>query len=258
MQSSTLGYEIQGHGPRPVIVLHDWFCDRSNWEPVRPYLSSNDMTYAFVDLRGYGTSRNIKGAYTLEEASADVLALVRQLGWKRFSVVGHSMSSLVMQRLAQLAPDRMAAGVAITPVPPTGLGKDEEMIAMSKKLAMASDERRGEILPQIWGTRLSDAWIAFKARRWGEVAERAAVAAYVDMYCKTDISEKARGVQTPMLIVAAEQDASPFRAESLAQTMLPYYPNAEIATLHECGHYPMQEMPPLLATLLERFLTRHA
>jgi len=37
--------------------------------------------------------------------------------------------------------------------------------------------------------------------------------------------------------------------------MLPYYSNAKLISLSECGHYPMQEQPPLFATVVERYLT---
>jgi pimeloyl-ACP methyl ester carboxylesterase len=57
-----------------------------------------------------------------------------------------------------------------------------------------------------------------------------------------------------MLIVAAAQDAPPFQADALEVTMMPYYPNAKLISLGESGHYPMQEQPPLLATVIERFL----
>jgi len=36
--------------------------------------------------------------------------------------------------------------------------------------------------------------------------------------------------------------------------MLPYYRNAKLVSLGESGHYPMQEQPPLLASMVERFL----
>jgi 3-oxoadipate enol-lactonase len=58
-----------------------------------------------------------------------------------------------------------------------------------------------------------------------------------------------------MLIIGAELDAPPFHADALEASMLPLYPNAKVVTLTDCGHYPMQEQPPALATLIEQFLT---
>jgi pimeloyl-ACP methyl ester carboxylesterase len=57
-----------------------------------------------------------------------------------------------------------------------------------------------------------------------------------------------------MLIVAAAQDAPMFQAAALEASMLPYYLNSKVISLSESGHYPMQEQPPLLATVIERFL----
>jgi pimeloyl-ACP methyl ester carboxylesterase len=44
-------------------------------------------------------------------------------------------------------------------------------------------------------------------------------------------------------------------AAALNRSTLPFYPNSRLVSLGECGHYPMQEQPPLLATLIERFLS---
>jgi len=106
----------------------------------------------------------------------------------------------------------------------------------------------------VWGTRLSETWIKFKLRRWRETASPEASAKYVEMWGATDISAGARAVATPLLIVGAAEDAPMFRAPALEASMLPYYPHAKVVSLGESGHYPMQEQPPLLATLVERFL----
>ena len=96
----TLGHDLVGTGPTPVIVTNDWLCDTSTWDGARPYLDRARFTYAFADLRGYGRSRDRSGAFTLVEAAADVLDLATALGWPRFAIVGHSMSTLVAVHLA--------------------------------------------------------------------------------------------------------------------------------------------------------------
>lgn len=249
-----IAFKIHGNGPIPVIVLHDWYCDRTSWDATLPYLTPTRFTYAFADLRGYGASRDMAGAYTLEEASRDVVALADRLGWRRFSLIGHSMSGLVVQRVAQIAPDRVARIVAVTPAPPASLGADAPVVQMFQALARASDDERFATMAPMWGNRLSETWIRLKLRRWRETAAPEAAAEYVKLWGCSDISAGAKGIKTPMLVIAAAQDAPPFRPEALEKSMMPYYPAAEMISLAESGHYPMQEQPPMLATLMERFL----
>jgi pimeloyl-ACP methyl ester carboxylesterase len=237
-----------------VLVLHDWFCDHSTWDPVLPYLTPDRFTYVFADLRGYGASREIAGTYSIDEAAQDTIAIADRLGWPQFALVGHSMSCLIVQRIMQLVPDRVSRVVAVTPVGPAGMGADEATVGVFRSLALADDETRFATLSRMWGTRLSETWIRYKLRRWRETASPAAAAEYVKLWATTDISAGARGLRTPMLIVAAAQDAPPFQAAALKQSVMPYYPNARLISLGESGHYPMQEQPPLLATEIERFL----
>jgi 3-oxoadipate enol-lactonase len=252
--SSLIGFFRHGHGARHVIVLHDWFCDHTTWDAVLPYLTTSRFTYVFVDLRGYGSSRDIPGSFTLEEAAADVLVLADHLGWREFSLIGHSMSGLIVQRIMQLAPDRIERVVAITPVCPGGMGLDEPTVGFLRSLALADDVARFESLSMQWGARLSESWLRFKLRGWRETALPTAAAEYVELWGRTDISGGARGIHTPILIIAGDLDAPPFQSAALEQHMLPFYPNGRVLSFSASGHYPMQEQPPLLATEVERFL----
>jgi 3-oxoadipate enol-lactonase len=251
---ADLGFTTHGHGPSPVLVLHDWFCDHSSWDPTIPYLTPDRFTYVFGDLRGYGLSRDIEGSCTLDEAASDSIAIANKLGWTRFSLVGHSMSGLVVQRIAQLAADRIARIVAVTPASPAGMGLPPAVVEHFRAIALGDDNERFAALSPMWGARLSETWIRFKLRRWRETVDPGAAARYVELWGRSDISQNARGLQTPILVVAAAQDAPPFQAAGLEASMLPYYPNGKLISLSESGHYPMQEQPPLLATVIERFL----
>jgi 3-oxoadipate enol-lactonase len=253
--SVNLGFKRYGEGPVHTIVLHDWFCDHTNWDAMIPYLTPDQFTYAFADLRGYGSSRHLSGNYTLEEAAGDTIGLADRLGWKTFSLIGHSMSGLVVQRIPQLVAERISRVVAITPVPTVGIGMDQATVEMFQAIALGNDQERLSSVGPMWGDRLSATWTNYKLRRWRETAEPHAAAKYVEMWGRENISAGASGIKTPILIVAAERDAPPFQADALKTSTLPYYPNGRLVSLSECGHYPMQEMPPLLASLIERFLS---
>lgn len=252
--AAELGFTRFGDGPVKVLVLHDWFCDHSSWDAALPYLTPERFTYVFADLRGYGASREIEGLYTLEEACNDLIALADRLGWTTFSLIGHSMSGLIVQRLAQVVPHRVRRIVAVTPAPPASMGLNSATVEYFRSIALADDEQRFSTLSPMWGNRLSETWVRHKLRRWRETVSPAAAAKYVELWGCTDISQEARGIATPMLIVAAEQDAPPFQPDALQDSMLPFYPQARLVSLKESGHYPMQEQPPLLATWIERFL----
>lgn len=56
-----------------------------------------------------------------------------------------------------------------------------------------------------------------------------------------------------MLAIVGENDASLTPAVMQA-TYLASYPNASLEVLANCGHYPMDEVPIILTTVVERFL----
>ena len=174
-----LGFRQYGDGSVRAIVLHDWFCDHSNWDAMTPYLTPDQFTFVFADLRGYGDSRNLSGEYTLREAASDVIALADRLGWKTFSLTGHSMSGLVVQRIPQLVEGRVSRVVAITPVPAVGMGLDQATVEVLQAIALGDDQARLAAVGPMWGDRLSATWTKYKLRRWRETVDPRAAAKYV-------------------------------------------------------------------------------
>jgi pimeloyl-ACP methyl ester carboxylesterase len=252
-ERDTIGYDAAGSGPHNVVVLNDWLCDTSTWDPARPYLDTDRFTWVFADLRGYGRSRSLEGACTVEEAADDVVRLADALGWGGFSVVGHSMSCLVALRLAQRFPERVERAVLLTPPPPAGFGVDAATLEAMRAIALGDDARRMGALRAIWGDRLSDAWVRFKADRWRASSDPAAVARYVDMFARDGLPDPAP-VAVPVLAVTGERDAEAMRRDAVAAALAPLCERLDVVPLADTGHYPMQEAPPLLATIVGRFL----
>ena len=249
-----LGHELVGAGPRHVVIMNDWLCDTSTWDGARVYLDRARFTFAFADLRGYGRSRGRRGAFTVEEAAADVLALADALSWARFAVVGHSMSTLVALHLAQKHAERIERVVVLTPPPPTGFGADDAQLASSRAVALADEATQLAYFTQRAGSRLSPAWTAFKAARWRATADPVAAAAYVAMYARDGLPDKAARISVPVLAITGEQDAPPMRRDAVTRALGALCDDLSVTPLADSGHYPMQEMPPLTVALIERFL----
>jgi 3-oxoadipate enol-lactonase len=253
-ERDILGHEVVGSGPRRVVIMNDWISDTSSWDAARVYLDAARFTFAFVDLRGYGRSRGREGRFTVAEAAADVLALTDTLGWSRFAVVGHSMTTLVALHLAQHQADRVERLVLLAPPPPAGFGVDDAALDAMRAIALADDAKRTALAgPQIGG-HLSPAWTAYKVSRWRATADPAAVAGYIAMFARDGLPTPAAPVTVPVLAITGERDGPPMRSEAVTRALTPLCQQLTVTPLADSGHYPMQEMPPLTAALVERFL----
>jgi pimeloyl-ACP methyl ester carboxylesterase len=136
-------------------------------------LDTETFTWAFADLRGYGAARDGGPAtFTVEEAAGDVLAAADRLGWGRFSVVGHSMSTIVALHLAQTSAARVERVVLTTPPPPKGFGYDAATHARLQEVARGDDTQRARALAFMLGDRLGPEWLRFKLARWRESVRR--------------------------------------------------------------------------------------
>lgn len=238
-----------------AVVTNDWLSDTSTWDGLLPLLAASRVRLCLADLRGYGLSRDREGACTIEEAAADVLELAAGLGWERFAVVGHSMSSLVALHVAQIAPARVTRAVVVGPPPPTGLGYDDATLAAVRALALGDDEARLRFLRAIWGDRLPEGWTRFKLAAWRRTSRPEAVAEYTALFGRRGLPEPARAIQCPLLAVTGEHDAEPMRRDAAARALRALASALEVVEIPACGHYPMQETPPWFLRIVERFLS---
>jgi len=255
MNEQVIGHEVLGSGPRRLIVMNDWLCDTSTWQSARAYLDLSRFSWCFADLRGYGRSRDRTGSFTALEAAADVLALADALGWQRFSIVGHSMSTYVALHLGQHSSTRVERVVLITPGPPRGFGADTAWLETAQANTR-DDARRAQAVRERFAARLSPGWGEYKCRRWLEVSDSEAAAMYIAMYARDGLPTPDVSVALPVLAITGGEDAPVMRKAAALENLSPLCPNLEVAELTQCGHYPMEEMPPLTVSLVENFCAK--
>lgn len=246
----TLGHVVVGSGPEPVLVLHEWLGDHTNYDGAQPFLSPAAARYVFADLRGYGLSRDLAGTYTMAEAAADAVALMDSLGVGRFHVVGHSMSGMIAQYLAATRPDRVKSVVLISPVPASGFKADAT--AMAKLRAVISDDAA---LRAAVNARTSNRYGAGWLDRKVAMARRArpeALLGYLDMFTGTDFADRMTGLAVPATLVVGANDIPFYRRDALEPIVRKAFARVEVAVAADAGHYAMVETPVLLAALVER------
>ncbi|MFM0662932.1 alpha/beta fold hydrolase [Paraburkholderia sediminicola] len=257
MAVSPVGHELIGSGSRHVLVLHGWFGDHSIWEAAYPLLDRNAFTYAFMDCRGFGLSREIEGDYTMQEIADDSVALVNHLGWERFAVVGHSMGGKAAQRLAIDASERVTAVVGVTPVPASGIPLPPEMLNVFAAVPFDDAAARGVIEGSLGGRADRHGMVEQILQLQRRTTDPLAAADYLSAFAQTNFSDEAHGLTQPFLVLAGEHDGG--LSEAFVRATFPVlYPQAEIAVLPDAGHYPMVEIPGYLVAIIEHFLREHA
>src|SRR5882757_7127494 len=158
-----------GNGPVKVVVIHGWFWDHRVFTPTFDCIDADRYTSAFIDIRGYGNSRNVAGGYTIDEVAADAIALADQLGWQTFHVVGHSMGGKAAQKVAMDAGARVKSVVGVTPVPAIALPFDDNVFGFFTS-SCEQDEAALGIIGDSVGNRLSKTWMELTLKRARETA----------------------------------------------------------------------------------------
>lgn len=104
--------ELAAHlyGPedgQPVLALHGWLDNAMSFARLAPRLPG--LRIVALDLPGHGHSGHLPpgSSYALWDYARDVLLVAEQLGWQRFSLLGHSLGAIVATLLAAALPERI-------------------------------------------------------------------------------------------------------------------------------------------------------
>jgi len=112
-----IAYAKGGSG-QPVLLLHGFPQTHAMWHAVAPHLAKR-FTVIAPDLRGYGDSGKPEGTqnYTFRLMANDQQALMGQLGYEAFHVIGHDRGGRTAHRLTLDHPDAVLSLTVMDIVP---------------------------------------------------------------------------------------------------------------------------------------------
>lgn len=252
-----LRYAEQGDpAGHPVILLHGYTDSSFSFSPVLPLLDESYRVYA-LDQRGHGDSDRPAGGYALRDFAADVLAFMDELGMESATLVGHCMGSLVAQRVALVAPQRVARLALVSSMT---TARNIEGLAELRQAVEAFDGRVPADFARDFQTGTVHARVP-EGFMDGVVAESLKVPARVWRATLagllTDEHTSRLGlIRAPALLLWGERDALLRRAEQdrLAAALA----DADLKVYPETGHSPHWERPEPFARDLEAFLAQAA
>ena len=163
------------------------------------------------------------------------------------------MGGSSIQQVLAAAPERVRALVALTPVSAIGVPFDEQGWQLFSAAGSDVPARRA-IIDFTTGNRLTGTWLDAMAASTQTKSHDEAVAGYLQSWAKTSFVDKIQGQQLPVLVLPGEHDPALGEAACRA-TWMQHYPNAQLEVVRNAGHYPMDETPIILATMIEKFLS---
>lgn len=102
VNGTRIDYRIGGAGPA-VVLLHGYAETGHMWNPLMPLLAKTH-TVVVPDLRGAGNSSKPETGYGKKNMAVDIHELVRSLGIRSVSIVGHDIGLMVAYAYAAQFP----------------------------------------------------------------------------------------------------------------------------------------------------------
>ncbi len=257
----NLNYEVHGESGEPLVLVHGYTGDITDWRHQLPAFAESHRVL-IVDNRGHGRSDAPadRSAYTIGQMASDVQALTRELGFKRFHLLGHSMGGAIVQEMALETPERLLSLTLHDTTDGFGRGLMNPVVVAWRdwRFRVAEEEGMTAVArmnspfpppPHMPAERLEETNV-----RLSRMTVDAFVGAWNGLSEWQGTHERARNIGLPTLVIWGDMD-SPFIIEGSAR-LVKAIANAEQAVIAECGHSPQYERPPLFNAALAGFLSR--
>ncbi|HEY1752848.1 MAG TPA: alpha/beta hydrolase [Caulobacteraceae bacterium] len=256
-----LEYFPYGEGPERVVFIHGFQASARIWRLTQEALPEGRYQSIAINNRGAGGSDAPANAadYGVPIFAEDAFELVSQLGWRDFTLVGHSLGGATAAHLAVDHPASLKGLVLLDPSDPDGRALpaagpaldqliDARMAARREQQARgavgdAIDARAAGVSAELMRALAADMRAAPEARLRGSMRSMFEIR----------IGERVRALPMPVLLAGGDADELIPVAAMLA-TWAKCPPGSGLHFWHGVGHSPNLDCPADLAALLRRFI----
>lgn len=238
-------YLVGGDGP-PLVLLHGFGADRSNWVRIAPHLTPHFRIVA-PDLPGFGDStRKPQGDYTYPAQVRRLETFLDRLDLDTVHLGGNSMGGQIAGRFAVRHPDRVRSLWLLAPggVVSADTSELQRLAARGENpLFVESPEDFDRLMDFVF---VEEPYVPgpIKDHLARRAMENRAFNERISRQIEADtrpLEEDLKGVSIPTLILWGKQDR--LLHVSGARILGSVMPESEVVVLEETGHVPMVERP---------------
>jgi pimeloyl-ACP methyl ester carboxylesterase len=253
----------------PLLALHGWLDNAASFDALAPLLCEHFYIVA-LDLPGHGRSdwRPPGVWYHYVDYLSDVLAAASALGWKRYSLLGHSLGGTVASILAASRPAVIEHLLLIEALGP--LAGDPEQALTQLQRALDQRDAFEEKSLRVFAAPS----LAIAARRQANgLSEHAAevlvtrgiktvpggyswssdprlTLASATRYNEAQVLAMLRGVQARTLLVLAQPE-QPYLPREMIERRIAAVPHVTVRRLEGSHHLHLENPQPVATAILE-------
>jgi acyl transferase domain-containing protein/acyl-CoA synthetase (AMP-forming)/AMP-acid ligase II/pimeloyl-ACP methyl ester carboxylesterase/acyl carrier protein/NAD(P)-dependent dehydrogenase (short-subunit alcohol dehydrogenase family) len=134
-----------------ILCLHGILEQGAAWSEVAIRLAQKGYRVIAPDLRGHGRSDRVGkgGSYNLIDFIADIDAIVENLAGKAFTLVGHSLGSVLAAIFTSIRPQRINNIVLVETILPTGNETEDPAEQLAHQLDYLASPPKHPVFPNV-------------------------------------------------------------------------------------------------------------
>jgi pimeloyl-ACP methyl ester carboxylesterase len=245
---ARINYARSGDGVH-VVFVHGW---PDSWRSFQPVIEAlpTQISAVSVSLPGFGGSDAMPSPVRPSDLATAVIALCDALHVERAVFVGHSLGTLVCQRLAERRPDLVRGLVLIGGLAEIPAELNEELRAVVAAFTDEIDEAFArEFQASTLAAPVPDGF--FETLVAESLRAPAAVWQATVAGMRADRRTGPSGITVPTLLIWGDKDGLALRDQQ--ERLLAELPDARLEVYRDAGHSPNWEQPARVAADIVAF-----
>ncbi len=262
---TLIHYTRKGSGAPPLVFVHAFGCDRSDWNDQIAHFSPRHDCVA-VDLGGHGTTPASLEHRRVETHGRDVADLLTRLNLPPSVIIGNSLGCRVALEVAARVPERTKALILVDGSRLGERGKASNAALGKGTLAAGYQAAAKHMFAQMFGPDFDKTRVEAMTARAMQVEPEfgAALLADVGRHDGEQMDALLAAVRVPLLAIQSTMITPEGVRLSLSRGQTSPYvdmlrakvPGVAIEIIAGVGHYPQLERPTETNALIEAFIGR--